>query len=308
MTPLHDLTTPARGTSAADGTTAHVARDAQRAELIAAVGRAAQEVRARGPLVQCLTNEVTTNLVASALLAVGASPAMAAAPGEAEELAAVAGAVLINVGTLGADQRVSIPAAAAAARAAGTPWVLDPVAVGVLSVRTALAAGLLEDRPAVVRGNASEVRALAGESSGGRGVDAGDAVEAARPAAAALARRTGAVVAVSGPVDLVTDGQLEARLTVGSPLLTAITGAGCALGGLVAAFAAVAPPFVAAVGASTALGVAAERAAVGVRGPASFQVALVDALSTLGADDLTERLADALELGALELDGPGGER
>lgn len=266
-------------------------------DLAAACGAALDDLRARTPLVQCLTNEVTTNLVANALLAIGASPAMASVPGEAEELAGAAGAVLVNLGTPGPDQRACVGPAVAAASGAGVPWVLDPVAVGALSVRTRMAGHLLAERPAVVRGNASEVRALAGLVSAGRGVDALDGVDAAAPAAEALARSTGGAVAVSGPVDLVTDGTTCVRLAVGDPLLTVITGAGCALGGLVAAFTAVTGPFAAAVAATTALGLAAERAAPDARGPASFQVALLDELYRLTGDDLAVRVASAQRVG-----------
>jgi hydroxyethylthiazole kinase len=261
--------------------------------LAHAAGEALAALRASGPLVQCLTNEVTTNLVANSLLAVGASPAMAAVPGEAEELAGVAGAVLVNLGTLDPDLRACVEPTVATAVGARTPWVLDPVAVGVLSVRTRLAARLVAERPAVVRGNASEVRALAGRLSAGRGVDARDGVDAAREAATGLAARHGTVVAVSGPVDLVTDGEHEVRLAVGHPLLTRITGAGCALGGLTAAFAALTEPLVAAVGATTLLGLAAEQAAVAAAGPASFQVALVDHLFAIAPDDLAARVVAA---------------
>lgn len=261
--------------------------------LAASCAAALDDLRARTPLVQCLTNEVTTNLVANALLALGASPAMASAPGEAEELAGVAGAVLVNLGTLGPDQRAAVEPTVAVAAGAGTPWVLDPVAVGVLSVRTRLAGRLLAERPAVVRGNASEVRALAGLASAGRGVDARDGVEAAVAAADAVAARTGGAVAVSGQVDLVTDGRRHVRLAVGDPLLTTITGAGCALGGLVAAFAAVTDPLTAGVAASAALGTAAERAALVARGPGSFPAALLDELHLLTSDDLAARVAVA---------------
>lgn len=266
-------------------------------DLAARAGAALTALRARTPLVQCVTNEVTSNLVANAVLAIGASPAMASVPGEAEELAGSAGAVLVNLGTPGPDQRACVEATVAAAVGAGVPWVLDPVAVGVLSVRTRLAARLLAERPTVVRGNASEVRALAGEVSSGRGVDACDRVEAAASAARALAGATGGAVAVSGPVDLVTDGSVALRLAVGDPLLARVTGAGCALGGLTAAFAAVTDPVAAAVGASTALGVAAERAAVVARGPGSFVVALLDELSLLSADDVASRVGAELAVG-----------
>lgn len=266
-------------------------------DLATACGAALDDLRTRTPLVQCLTNEVTTNLVANTLLAVGASPAMASVPGEAEELAGAAGAVLVNLGTPGPDQRASVGATVAAASGAGVPWVLDPVAVGVLSVRTRLAGHLLAERPTVVRGNASEVRALAGFVSAGRGVDARDDVDTAAEAADALAGLTGGAVAVSGAVDLVSDGHDHVRLAVGHALLTAVTGAGCALGGLVAAFTAVAPARTAAVAATTALGLAAERAARDARGPASFQVGLVDELYRLTAADLAARVATAQRVG-----------
>ncbi|MBB2925166.1 hydroxyethylthiazole kinase [Cellulomonas cellasea] len=276
---------------------------AERDALLGAVHEAATQVRERTPLVQCLTNEVTVNLVANVLLAAGASPAMVATPGEAEELAHVADAVLVNLGTMGADHRASIRSTVAAAQGARTPWVLDPVAVGVLSLRTRLAAEILVHTPAVVRGNASEVRALAGLASAGRGVDAHDDVDDALTAAVAVAERTGAVVAVSGATDLVTDGVTVVRLTGGDPLLTLMTGGGCALGGLVAATSAVASPLVAAVTASAWFNAAATDAARVARGPGSFAVAFVDALHALAPDDLVERAAAGLQVGALTAAG-----
>lgn len=131
-------------------------------------------VRSEPPLVQCLTNTVVTNFTANVLLALGAAPAMTDIPGEAGPFARIASGVLINLGTPHAEQRMAMLEAAAAANDAGTPWVLDPVAVGSLPVRTALAAELLAMRPTVVRANASEVMALAGLGAGGRGVDATD--------------------------------------------------------------------------------------------------------------------------------------
>src|SRR5215218_4263184 len=180
---------------------------------------------ARTPLVHCLTNTVVQTITANALLAAGAAPAMVDAPEEAGDFAAVASAVLVNVGTVHARTAEAMRLAARSAGAAGTPWVLDPVAVGGLVYRTELAAELVGLRPTVVRGNASEVMALAGAGSGGRGADSAD--DAAK-AAAELAARTGGVVAVSGAVDLVTDGRRTVRVGGGSALLTRTTGAGCA--------------------------------------------------------------------------------
>ncbi|WP_109212185.1 MULTISPECIES: hydroxyethylthiazole kinase [Microbacterium] len=249
-------------------------------------------LRESAPLVQCITNAVVTNFTANALLAVGAAPAMCDIPGEADLFAGIADGVLVNLGTPTAEQR---EAAREAVRST-TRWVLDPVAVGVLPVRTALAAELLEHRPAIIRGNASEILALAGAGAGGRGVDATDGPDAAAGAARSLALRTGGVVAVSGPVDLVTDGERVIRLAGGDALLTRITGGGCSLGAVMAAFLGVCAPLQAAVAASVLYAVASERAAVRADGPGSFAVAFLDALDAVAAAPagLDARVADAL--------------
>lgn len=241
-------------------------------------------VRAGGHLVQCLTNTVTTNLVANAILAVGASPAMVDIPVEAGALARSAGAVLINLGTPAGEQRQAMAEAAAAASEAGTPWVLDPVGVGALPVRTEFARTLLDFKPTVIRGNASEIRALAGGGAGARGVDAVDEVDDARAAAEELARATGAVVAVSGEVDLITGGETVVRIANGTMMFTRITGAGCGLGAVVAAFLAIGEEsLTATVAACTLYAVAGEQAAAQTNRPASFQVAFLDTLSDIEA-------------------------
>ncbi|MGY1605961.1 hydroxyethylthiazole kinase [Geodermatophilus sp. SYSU D00700] len=234
------------------------------------------------PLVHCLTNTVVQTLTANALLAVGAAPAMVDEPAEAEGFAAVASAVLVNVGTVNRRTAEAMRLAARSAAGAGTPWVLDPVAVGGLAFRTELAGELLESRPAVVRGNASEVMALAGAGEGGRGVDSTAKVDDALDAAVALAGRTGGVVAVSGEVDVVTDGSRTVRIGGGSPLLTRTTGAGCALGALVAAYTAVADdPLTGAVAAHAHVALAAEAAAARAAGPGTFAPLWLDALDAV---------------------------
>jgi len=252
---------------------------------------AVDAVRTAHPLVQCITNAVVTNFTANALLALGAAPAMCDIPGEAGVFAGIADGVLVNLGTPTAEQRT----AAREAVAATERWVLDPVAVGVLPVRTALAAELVERRPAIVRGNASEILALAGLGAGGRGVDATDDPEAAGDAAVALARRTGGVVAVSGPVDLITDGTRVVRVHGGDALLTRVTGGGCALGATMAAFLGVCDPLSAAIAASAVHAVAAERAARAASGPGSFAVAFLDALAAVSPSDFDtpDRLSSA---------------
>jgi hydroxyethylthiazole kinase len=254
----------------------------------AAVARDLDALRSAAPLVQCITNAVVTGFTANSLLALGASPAMCDLPGEAGVFAGIASATLVNLGTPHAEQRDGAREAVAAANAAGTPWVLDPVAVGPLPVRTALAAELLEARPAIIRGNASEILALAGLGAGGRGVDAVDGPEEALEAATALAQRWGSVVAVSGAVDVVTDGERVVRVTGGHPLLTRVTGGGCALGAVMAAFlgARSSDALGAAVAASVVWGLAAETAAETAAGPGSFAVGLLDALAALTADEV----------------------
>lgn len=255
--------------------------------LVDAVVAARAEVARSGPLVQCLTNSVVTTITANALLAVGASPAMVDNPQEAAQFAAMASGVLVNVGTLDTEKATAMDLAAASAHAAGTPWVLDPVAVGALEFRTTVARDLLTHAPTVVRANASEVLGLTGAGAGGRGTDATAGVETALAAARALSLRTGGAVAVSGEVDLVVAGDRLVRISGGTPLLTRTTGAGCALGALVAAYCAVAEdPLVAAVAAHAHVAVAGERAAEAAHGPGSFAIAWIDALDAVDADAL----------------------
>lgn len=248
-------------------------------------------VRQVPPLTHCITNAVVTGFTANVLLAVGASPAMVDIVGEAGVFARIASGLLINLGTPSPEQRAASLEAAAGANEAATPWVLDPVAVGALPVRTALAADLVGMRPTAVRGNASEILALAGAGAGGRGVDALDDPDAALGSARSLAARFGAVVAVSGPVDLITDGTRVIRIANGDPLLTRVTGGGCALGALMAAFLGAArdhdaDALEAVSAAALVYTLAAEHAARVADGPGSFAVGLLDALAGVDPADV----------------------
>jgi len=247
------------------------------------------ELRSSHPLVQCLTNHVVSGFTANVLLSLGAAPAMVDIPREAGIFAGVASGVLINIGTLAGEQAAAMREAAAAANGV-TPWVLDPVAVGALPVRSALAAELLIQRPNVVRGNASEILAVAGAGAGGRGVDTNASVSDAAGAASQLAQQTGGAVAVSGPVDLITNGEVGVRVSNGHEMLTLVTGAGCALGAVMAAFAGLGTnPLLAAAAASTVYGIAAENALTGVNGPGSFAVALLDALAAVQPGEVLDK-------------------
>ena len=268
--------------------------------VVADAMRLLELVREAPPLTHCITNAVVTGFTANVLLAVGAAPAMVDIVGESELFAGIATGVLINLGTPTPEQRAAGLEAAAGATAAGTPWVLDPVAIGALPVRTAHAQSLVEQRPTAIRGNASEILALAGLSAGGRGVDATDSPDAAAEAALLLATRYGSVVAVSGPVDLITDGERTYRVANGDELLTRVTGGGCALGAVMAAFLGAAhgsriSPLTAVTAATLFYTVAADRAAARSTGPGSFAVAFLDELAATTPADLSgaARVADA---------------
>lgn len=244
------------------------------------------ELRRLAPLAHCMTNIVAAGFTANVLLAAGASPAMINAIEEVAGFAAIAQGLLVNVGTITAADAKAMLLAARSARAAGTPWVLDPVAAGALPFRTRIATELLGSRPAIVRGNASEILALAGASGGGKGVDSTAASSDALPFARAFAERSGAVVAVSGAVDFITDGHDVIEVPGGDVMMTKVTGVGCALGALMAALLGTrTTPLRAATAASAIFAAAGERAARNVRGPGSFAVAFLDELSRIGRDE-----------------------
>jgi hydroxyethylthiazole kinase len=245
-------------------------------------------VAGESPLVQCMTNIVVAGFTANVLLAIGASPAMVENAEESADMAAASNCLLVNLGTLSAERQRAMLSAAASARSAGTPWVLDPVAVGALAPRTELARRLLDSGPAVVRGNASEIISLAGVAGfAGRGVDSQARPEDAVQPAQALAAQRSTVVAVSGPIDYVTDGTEVVEIPGGHPLMTRVTGVGCALGATMAALlGAGVAPLNAAAGACALFAAAGERAADtagGTPGPGTFAVRFVDELASLAA-------------------------
>jgi hydroxyethylthiazole kinase len=249
-------------------------------------------MRAKPPLVQCITNYVAMNIAANVMLAAGASPAMVHAAEEAGEFAAIAGALTVNIGTLSTQWIDGMHAAATAANAGGKPWVLDPVAHYATPFRRKAAADLLALRPTIIRGNASEIIALAGGESRGQGVDSRDPVEQAEASARLLAERHGAVVAVTGVVDFVTDGAQALRVEGGSPLMPQVTALGCSLTCLTGAFAATiaADPFAAAVAALATFAVAGEEAAKNADGPGSFSWRFLDQLAALDGATLDAKV------------------
>ena len=254
-------------------------------------GQSLREIRERKPLVHQITNYVVMNETANATLALGALPVMAHAPEEVEEMVALAGALVLNIGTLSSYWIEAMLAAGWAANQRGVPVVLDPVGAGATAYRTDTARRILEEVDvAVLRGNAGEIATLVGVAAEVRGVES--AAVGAEPAdlAREAARSLGVVASVTGPVDHVSDGERVAAITNGDPMLASITGTGCMSSAITGCFLAVAgSPFDAAVEALVAFGVAGEDAAQEARGPGSFHVNLYDALAALDPRTLDAR-------------------
>ena len=268
----------------------------ERTELASCLGA----VRERTPLVQCITNFVTVNDCANIPLAAGGSPTMAHDIREVEEAVAGVQALVLNLGAIGDVEAMLL--AGKRANQLGIPVVLDPVAAGVTSLRREACRRLLAElRFTVIRGNASEIRALALGAEGGSGVDvsAGDAVTEENLSRGVelcrrLAESTGAVTALSGQVDILSDGTQTVLIRGGVPTMSRVTGSGCMLTALLGAFCGANPerPLAAAAAAVAAMDLAGERAEArrlqNGTGNATFRTDLIDAVFNLTEDELRE--------------------
>lgn len=268
------------------------------------IQKAAKTVRETTPMAQSFTNFVTMNFVANAQLAAGGAAAMSFLPDEVEALSEMGGASYVNVGTLLPFYTKVLAQISTYFAQHNKPWVLDPVAAGLGEDRTAILRGFKDVPPSIIRGNASEIIAMANiwdlavpendeQIHGPQGVESTDEVDSAIESAKALAQHMAAhtesgiaAVAVSGAVDLITDGERVFRLPGGSPLMTKITGAGCSLGGVTAVYLAVSDPLSAALGASLLYNIASERAQEHACGPASFQTAFLDNLWKITPEEI----------------------
>lgn len=251
-----------------------------------------QRIRAEAPLVHNITNYVVMNTTANALLAVGASPVMAHAIEEVEEMARLARALVLNIGTLSAPWVDSMLAAGREAARRAVPIVIDPVGSGATGFRTATVERLLRDvPPAIIRGNASEIRSLAHVESGTKGVDSTHASEDSVEAGRMLSRRCQCVVMISGATDVGLQNDSMIRIANGHPMMPRVTGLGCTASALIGAFAAVNPsPFLAAAHAMALMGIAGEMAGEKSPGPGSFQMHFLDALYLLQESDIRARI------------------
>jgi hydroxyethylthiazole kinase len=253
-------------------------------------GDSLTRLREAKPLVHQITNYVVMNETANATLALGALPVMAHAREEVEEMVGLAGALVLNIGTLSPEWVEAMLLAGRAANERGVPVVLDPVGAGATRYRTDTAKRILDEVDvAVLRGNAGEVATLVGVDAEVRGVEsiggAGDPAALARQAGSSL----GLVASVTGAVDHVSDGERSAAIANGDPLLATITGTGCMSTAVTGCFLAVDQPFDAAVHALVAFGVAGEDAARDAKGPGTFHALLYDALAALDPATLDDR-------------------
>lgn len=247
-------------------------------------------IRERKPLIHNITNYVVMNYTANALLACGASPVMAHAREEVEEMVSFAGALVLNIGTLTPYWIDSMVRAGKRANEVNVPIILDPVGSGATTLRTESAKRLINEvKIHVIRGNASEVLSLAREGSRTKGVDSIHSVDAAADAAVVLSRELNTTLAITGEVDLVTDGRRTLKVFNGHQLMGYVTGTGCTATVIIGAFLSVDGDPVEAAGTALAyFGLAGEKAASKAQAPGSFQIALLDALYTIDQQQLKE--------------------
>ena len=257
--------------------------------------RLADDIRQTAPLIHNITNLVVQNETAEAISAVGGTQITLHTEEEAAEAASACSAIAVNLGTLNTALLLCARTALGTAASLGRPWVLDPVAAGFTAYRTDAATEFLGLRPTVLKANASEVLSLAGGGEKGHGADSIHSVSHAAEAARRLAQRHGCVVAVTGPEDLVTDGERMATVANGRPLMGRMIGSGCMLTAVLGCFLSVAErPFEAALAALAYFDVAGELAADQAQGPGTFKPLLIDALYNLPESALHARLKVSL--------------
>lgn len=249
-----------------------------------------EKVRALRPLIHHITNVVTVTDCANITLSCGAAPVMAHASEEVTDMAHLASALVLNIGTLDTAQVERMIQAGKAANKKGIPIILDPVGAGATPFRTQVAQKLLEQlHISYLKGNAGEIATLTGMEAEVRGVDSGTVKADLRLLAIQAAQKWNTLVVVTGEKDVISDGRKWAVVSNGDPLMATITGTGCMSASVLASFAAVAEePLTAATSAMVSYGVAAEQAASSARGPASFRTGLFDALFSLDSTTIKE--------------------
>lgn len=253
---------------------------------------ALEKVRAQSPLVHNITNYVVMNNTANALISIGASPVMAHATNEVEDMVGIASSLVINMGTLSEHWVEAMLLAGKKATEKGIPVIFDPVGVGATPYRNEVAKQIIEQcKPSIIRGNASEIMALSNANLKTKGVDSTASSNSALDAAKSLAKLTNSIVVVSGETDYITDGKRVTSLTNGAEIMTKVTGMGCTATAIVGAFAGVEKDlFLAAVSAMAVMSIAGELASEQSKGPGSMQLNFIDELYRLSSSDIEQRL------------------
>jgi hydroxyethylthiazole kinase len=259
---------------------------------VSGIWSSVENIRKTSPVIHNITNYVAMNNTANALLAIGASPVMAHAEAEVEDMVAISGALVVNIGTLSDPWIRAMLRAGRCAQNRKLPVILDPVGVGATAYRTRTARDLLREiSPGIVRGNASEIMALLDEKAKTKGVDSTAVSHAAVDAARRLNDENGCVVCISGETDYIVNGKDVARIMNGHALMTRVTGMGCIASALCGAFAAVNGVLAeAAAQAMAVMGIAGEIAAQNAPGPGTLQTVFLDTLYRLSEDDIRNRL------------------
>lgn len=253
--------------------------------ILQAVSEALEQVKAKKPLVHQLTNFVTANDCANVTLALGGSPVMTNDPGEVEEMVSFASALVLNIGTLNGQLVDSMILAGKKAAEKGIPVIFDPVGAGATRLRSTAAERIIREIPlAVIRGNMSEIKTLAGINEGIRGVDSTAGQEQGEAVAMNLATRLGCVVAITGPIDIIARKDEVYHISNGHPLLASVTGTGCMSTALTACFCGVGDSFIGAIAGVATMGIAgeiAQKSLTGTEGLGTFRVRLIDAISNM---------------------------
>jgi hydroxyethylthiazole kinase len=266
-------------------------KDLEEQKMLEKIGRTLEAVRVQNPLVHNITNVVVTNFTANGLLALGASPVMAYSKLEVADMAKIAGALVLNIGTLNENEVEAMLIAGKSANESGVPVILDPVGAGATPYRTKTARQIVENvKISLIRGNAAEIANVVGEDWVIKGVDAGEGNSDIKGLAQRAAVKLKTVVAITGAEDVITDGTITFVGYNGHPILTKVTGTGCLLTSVIGAFAAVEANLLeAAVSAIITYGVAAEIAhdkSAG-EGPGRFQYELLNQLALVTPEDVT---------------------
>ncbi len=259
-------------------------------EINSQIAEALSRIRQERPLIHHITNLVVLNDTANVTLHAGALPVMAHAAEEVAEMTDMAGALVLNTGTLTPARREAMLVAGRKSNERGIPIVLDPVGVGATALRTQTVERLRRElRIAVVRGNPGEIGVLSGVGGTLKGVESLQGMRNPNAVARSMADEWGAVVAISGKRDIVSDGEMVLGVDNGHPWLTKITGTGCMATSVIAAFASVERDYLmAAAGGLSYFGLAAELAVEKANGPASFKVALLDQIYNLQPEQLAK--------------------